>query len=70
MLGLPTDDTSGEAEHKGVAYEAKVAFYDIGTGGESSLLVTPLTLIDMFQPAYDAGTTNDSWPPIMMMMIK
>ena len=52
MAGNPTD--SSENEHRGIAYEAKVAIYDVGTSDGAGLNV-PADLADMFEPAYRAG---------------
>ena len=63
VLGRKSTDGSTESTGMadGVAYDAKVAFYDISYGAD--LLLTPGTAIALFDPGYNAGARihSASW---------
>jgi len=53
----------GVNDHKGMAFDAKIAFFDIGLPGQGGLLVPQNIARTMFPPAYQAGARihTNSW---------
>lgn len=49
--------------YNGIAYGARIAFFDIGVAGTSVELAMPEDLRDIFSPAYFAGAKlhSNSW---------